>query len=57
MTKSQSVERYRELAEKLESWAQNEEMIDQYFLDHGKDCLKAAEICRACADALEGLTK
>lgn len=34
----------------MTSW--NEEMIDNHFLDHGKDCLKAAEICRTCAEAL-----
>jgi len=52
---TKAVEQYRELAERLVSWAQNEEMIDQHFLEHGKDCLKAAEICRVCADMVEGL--
>lgn len=30
------------LAERLESWAQNEEMVDQRFTKHGKDCVDAA---------------
>ena len=50
-----AAEKYRELAEKLVSWAQNEEMIDQSFTEHGKDCLKAAEICRNCADMVDEL--
>jgi hypothetical protein len=28
---------------RLQSWAQNEEMINQYYTEHGKDCLAAAE--------------
>jgi hypothetical protein len=32
-----------ELSGRLISWAQNEEMIDQYYTDHGKDCMDAAE--------------
>lgn len=31
------------LVERLRSWAQNEEMINQYFLQHGKDCNEAAD--------------
>jgi len=34
------------LAERLISWAHNEEMIDQHFTDHGKDCLKAAHFIK-----------
>jgi len=30
------------LVERLRSWAQNEEMIDQYFTAHGRDCNEAA---------------
>ena len=30
-------------AEILRSWAQNEEMIDQFFTEHGKDCNTAAD--------------
>lgn len=30
-------------SERLRSWAQNEEMIDQYFTDHGKDCNEAVK--------------
>ncbi len=38
------------LAERLRSWAQNEEMIDGHFLGHGKDC-------NAAADRLDGIAK
>lgn len=31
------------LAESLRSWAQNEEMIDQHYTAHGRDCNKAAD--------------
>ena len=31
------------LLERLVSWAQNEEMINQYFTDHGKDCNEAVK--------------
>ena len=41
-------------SERLRSWAQNEEMIDQYFTDHGKDCNEAVkEIERLTADVKE----
>jgi len=30
--------------EMLRSWAQNEEMVDQHFLQHGKDCNDAADV-------------
>lgn len=30
--------------DKLRSWAQNEEMIDQYYTEHGEDCDEAAEL-------------
>lgn len=32
------------IATKLRSWAQNEEMIDQHFLEHGEDCNEAADL-------------
>jgi hypothetical protein len=39
------------LLERLVSWAQNEEMINQYFTDHGKDCNEAVkEIERLTAE-------
>ena len=42
------------LLERLVSWAQNEEMINQYFTDHGKDCNEAVkEIERLEARELE----
>ena len=31
------------LSEELRFWAQNEEMIDQFYTQHGKDCLSAAD--------------
>ena len=37
------------LAARLESWAQNEEMIDAAFLEHGADCLEAARVLRSVA--------
>ena len=46
-----------DLTERLRSWAQNEEMINQYFTDHGKDCneaVKEIERLQARVDALEG---
>ena len=30
-----------DLTERLISWAQNEEMIDRHFTDHGRDCIEA----------------
>lgn len=32
-----------DITERLRSWAQNEEMIDSFFLEHGGDCNEAAE--------------
>jgi hypothetical protein len=40
-----------QLADRLEDWAQNEEMIDQFFLGHGKDCNEAAKLLRALSSA------
>jgi len=34
--------RRRALAERLRDWAQNQEMIDNYYTAHGNDCLDAA---------------
>lgn len=31
------------LKERLQYWAQNEEMIDQHFTAHGRDCNEAAD--------------
>ncbi len=28
---------------RLREWAQNEEMINQYFTQHGRDCNRAAD--------------
>jgi len=46
------------LSERLISWAQNEEMIDQGYLAHGRDCLEAARMIRqmdALAAVLESV--
>lgn len=37
------------LAERLRSWAQNEEMIDQHFTAHGRDCNEAADLLEEVA--------
>lgn len=47
----------RSLAERLRSWAQNEEMIDAYFLAHGLDCLQAAEELERCYKARAEISK
>ena len=31
------------LPDRLRAWAQNEEMVDQHFLAHGRDCNAAAD--------------
>ena len=35
-----------EAADRLESWAQNEEMIDTHYTQHGDDCMRAAQTLR-----------
>ena len=40
------------LTDRLRSWAQNEEMIDQHFTAHGRDCEQAVEVI---ADLLAAL--
>lgn len=42
------------LIERLRYWAQNEEMIDQHFTAHGRDCNAAAE---CMADLLAALDR
>ena len=39
-----------ELALELRSWAQNEEMIDQYFTNHGRVCNQAADLLELLAN-------
>lgn len=39
-----------ELALELRSWAQNEEMIDQYFTKHGIICNQAADLLELLAN-------
>lgn len=36
-----------ELSDRLIEWAQNNEMIDNKYTDHGKDCLEAAKRLKA----------
>lgn len=36
----------RELPDRLIEWAQNNEMVDNKYTDHGKDCLEAAKLLR-----------
>ena len=43
MTTNSIEVRIAALADRLRSWAQNEEMVDQGFTAHGKDCNQAAE--------------
>jgi len=40
-------------AQALEDWAQNEEMIDGHFLQHGRDCNEAAAMLRGLLARLE----
>lgn len=42
------------LADRLDSWAQNEEMIDQHYTAHGRDCIAAAAKLRALASSAAG---
>jgi hypothetical protein len=35
-----------EIYDRLIEWAQNNEMIDNNYTDHGKDCLEAAKLLR-----------
>jgi hypothetical protein len=39
-----------ELALELRSWAQNEEMVDQYFTKHGTICNQAADLLELLAN-------
>jgi len=39
-----------ELTLELRSWAQNEEMIDQYFTAHGRICNQAADLLELLAN-------
>ena len=31
------------LSDRLRAWAQNEEMVDNHYTEHGKDCNEAAD--------------
>lgn len=41
------------LVERLRSWAQNEEMVDQHFTEHGRDCNEAADLLLALCAQVE----
>lgn len=43
------------LTDRLRSWAQNEEMVNQFYTQHGKDCNTAADVLTDLLAALEGL--
>lgn len=43
------------LAERLRSWAQNEEMIDQYYTEHGRDCIEVAALLETVRDNISTL--
>ena len=49
LAKIEHQELAQELALELRSWAQNEEMIDQYFTAHGKVCNRAADLLELLA--------
>lgn len=43
----------QDLPLRLESWAQNEEMVDSNFTDHGLDCIEAAKAIQAMGSLLQ----
>ena len=49
LAKIEHQELAQELALKLRSWAQNEEMVDQYFTEHGRVCNQAADLLELLA--------
>ena len=50
LAKIEHQELAKELALELRSWAQNEEMIDQYFTKHGIICNQAADLLELLAN-------
>ena len=40
------MQKKNELADRLIEWAQNNEMVDNKYTDHGKDCLEAAKLIK-----------
>lgn len=42
-----------QLIEDLMQHAQNEEMVDQYYTEHGLDCLQAAQLLKDIKRLLE----
>lgn len=47
----------RRLINHLIEWAQNYEMIDQYYTEHGKRCLDAAELLQKYWDQTKVYTQ
>ena len=45
------------LPERLRCWAQNEEMVDQHFTAHGRDCNTAADCVVDLLAALEAMAE
>lgn len=44
------------LSDRLIEWAQNNEMIDRWYTDHGKDCLEAAKLINDLKEILREQT-
>lgn len=40
------MQKKNELSNRLIEWAQNNEMVDNKYTDHGKDCLEAAKLLK-----------
>lgn len=40
------MQRKHKLSDRLIEWAQNNEMVDNKYTDHGKDCLEAAKLLK-----------
>ena len=47
----------RRLINNLIGWAQNNEMIDQYYTEHGKRCMDAAELIQQYWDKTKVFTQ
>ena len=40
--------------QRLQYWAQNEEMVDQYYTDHGCDCMTVVTLFQRIKEECEG---
>lgn len=45
------------LISRLLEWADNEEMINQYYTAHGKDCIEAAKLLTELERSYEDMRK